>query len=81
MVPRGELGLIIAGLALSRGVIAESVYVETVWMVILTSIIAPVILSKLYRITPTEVEEPKKPKISPIPPPPTPPEPEEQEVS
>jgi len=81
MVPRGELGLIIAGLALSRGVVAEPIYVETVWMVILTSIIAPVILSKLYRIPPTEAKEPEKPKISPIPPPPTPPEPEEQEVS
>jgi len=77
MTPRGELGVIIANLALSAGVIDEAIYVEAVWMVILTSIIAPVILAKLYRAAPPEeVEEVKKPPSPPtMPPPPTPPKP------
>jgi Kef-type K+ transport system membrane component KefB len=49
MIPRGELGLIIASLALSKGVIGQDLYAQAVWMVVLTSIIAPIILSKMYR--------------------------------
>lgn len=49
MIPRGELGLIIASLALSKGVIGQDIYAQAVWMVVLTSIIAPIILSKMYR--------------------------------
>ena len=72
MIPRGELGLIIANLALSRGVVGEAVYVEVVWMVILTSLIAPVILSRMYYMKPEEVVEAEKPSVSPVPPPPKP---------
>ena len=50
MIPRGELGLIIASLALSKGVIGRDLYAQAVWMVVLTSIIAPVILSRMYRV-------------------------------
>jgi len=50
MIPRGELGLIIASLALSKGVIGQDLYAQAVWMVILTSIIAPIILSRMYRM-------------------------------
>jgi len=83
MVPRGELGIIIASLALSRGVIGEEIYVQAIWMVILTSVIAPVILARMYHIRPKEEAEAGKPPISPIPPPPKPePEPraDEEEV-
>ncbi|MCD6591464.1 MAG: cation:proton antiporter [Thaumarchaeota archaeon] len=72
MIPRGELGLIIANLALSRGVIGEEIYVQAIWMVVLTSIIAPVILARMYYIKPKEVAEAEKPPVSPIPPPPKP---------
>ena len=48
MIPRGELGLIIASLALSKGVIGHDLYAQVVWMVVLTSIIAPIILSRMY---------------------------------
>lgn len=83
MVPRGELGLIIANLALSRGVVKEAVYVEVVWMVILTSLIAPVLLSRMYYVKPEEAVEAEKPPVSPVPPPPKPEleePPEEMEV-
>ncbi|MEM0451529.1 MAG: cation:proton antiporter [Nitrososphaerota archaeon] len=49
MVPRGELGLVIAALALKEMVIDQNIYVESIGMVMLTSIIAPIILSILYR--------------------------------
>jgi len=50
MIPRGELGLIIASLALNKGVIGQDLYAQAVWMVVLTSIIAPIILSRMYRV-------------------------------
>lgn len=74
MIPRGELGLIIASLALSSGVVSEAVYVEVVWMVILTSIIAPIILSQMYH-----VKKPRRAAEAEIPPPPKPPTPMEYE--
>ncbi|MEM1584122.1 MAG: cation:proton antiporter [Nitrososphaerota archaeon] len=51
MVPRGELGLVIASLGLSRGLISQTIYIQAVGMVILTSFITPIILSRLYRET------------------------------
>jgi len=69
MIPRGELSLIIASIALSKGVVAESVYVQTVSMVILTSIIAPTILSRLYRVSQKGGSEQVKELGAPPPPP------------
>jgi len=69
MIPRGELSLIIANIALSKGVVAESVYVQTVSMVILTSIIAPTILSRLYRVSQKGGSEQVKELGAPPPPP------------
>jgi len=48
MVPRGEVGLIIAGLGISSGVISGSLYLELVGMVILTTILAPILLARIY---------------------------------
>lgn len=49
MVPRGELGLVIASLGLSKGLISQPIlYIQAVGMVILTSLITPIILSRLY---------------------------------
>ena len=56
MIPRGEIGLIIAAIGLKRGVLPETIYMESIGMVIITSLIAPIILSKLYEAIPTEAE-------------------------
>ena len=56
MIPRGEIGLIIAAIGLNRGILPETIYVESIGMVILTSLIAPMILSKLFEMAPTEAE-------------------------
>ena len=50
MVPRGEVGLVIAGIALEQGVVSRSLYAEIIGMVLLTSIIGPILLQRLYHM-------------------------------
>lgn len=47
MVPRGEVGIIIASLGLQAGIIMDSTYAIIIAMCLLTSIIAPPVLRKL----------------------------------
>jgi Kef-type K+ transport system membrane component KefB len=49
MVPRGEVGLIFAGVGLAAGVIAEDLYSALVAVVMLTTFAAPPWLRALYR--------------------------------
>jgi Kef-type K+ transport system membrane component KefB len=49
MVPRGEVGLIFAGVGLSAGVIAEDLYSALIVVVMLTTFAAPPWLRALYR--------------------------------
>jgi Kef-type K+ transport system membrane component KefB len=49
MVPRGEVGLIFAGVGLSAGVIAEDLYSAIIVVVMLTTFAAPPWLKALYR--------------------------------
>ena len=48
MVPRGEVGLIFAGIGLSTAVIDERVYAAVVVMVVVTTFISPPWLKRLY---------------------------------
>ena len=57
MISRGEVGLVIAGLALSSQSINQDEYAALVGVVILTTIISPIVLKYLYRAKkPKEVE-------------------------
>ena len=49
MISRGEVGLIVAGVGLSAGVLTSSVYSTMVLMVIATRIITPIWLKMDYR--------------------------------
>jgi Kef-type K+ transport system membrane component KefB len=49
MIPRGEVGLIFAGIGLSAGVILPPLYASLVVMVMLTTFVAPPWLKALYR--------------------------------
>jgi Kef-type K+ transport system membrane component KefB len=49
MVSRGEVGLIVAGVGLSSGVLTSNVYTTIVLMVAATSIITPIWLKMEYR--------------------------------
>lgn len=53
MIPRGEVGMVVAQIGLSLGVIAQSIYDAVVFMSIATTIIAPPLLNMAFR----EVEE------------------------
>jgi len=49
MMPRGEVGIIVASIGLSSGVLSEDLYAVVVLMSVMTTIIAPPILSSLFR--------------------------------
>jgi Kef-type K+ transport system membrane component KefB len=52
MVPRGEVGMVVAQLGLTLGVISQPVYGVTVFMAILTTLVAPPLLSFAFRHEP-----------------------------
>ncbi len=49
MVPRGEVGMVVAQLGLSMGVIPNDVYGVVVFMAVATTLIAPLLLNFAYR--------------------------------
>jgi Kef-type K+ transport system membrane component KefB len=49
MISRGEVGLIVAGVGLSSGVLTGDVYTTIVLMVAVTTIITPIWLKMDYR--------------------------------
>ena len=50
MTPRGEVALIIAGIGLSQGIIGQSLFGVSIMMTIITTLIAPVVLIRLFGI-------------------------------
>ena len=48
MIPRGEVGLIFAGIGLAGGVVTQDLYSALVVMVMLTTFVAPPWLKALY---------------------------------
>lgn len=58
MIPRGEVGMVVAQIGLSLGVIAQHVYGVVVFMSVLTTMVAPPLIAWSYRgIQPTKKEE------------------------
>jgi Kef-type K+ transport system membrane component KefB len=49
MIPRGEVGMVVAQIGLSRGSISQEVYGIAVFMAVATTVIAPPLLSIAYR--------------------------------
>lgn len=49
MVPRGEVGIVVAQIGLGMGVISNSVYGIVIFMAIATTLIAPPFLTRLFR--------------------------------
>ncbi|MGE5637614.1 MAG: cation:proton antiporter [Chloroflexota bacterium] len=54
MISRGEVGLIVAGVAISAGAITQSTYATILGMIMITTILAPVLLRKAYSKEPAE---------------------------
>jgi Kef-type K+ transport system membrane component KefB len=55
MVPRGEVGIIVASLGMTAGVFTGEIYAIIISMSLLTSIIAPPLLSHLLKDAPPEI--------------------------
>jgi Kef-type K+ transport systems, membrane components len=49
MVPRGEVGMVVAQIGLGMGVITDSVYAVVVFMTVATTLVAPPMLKLAYR--------------------------------
>ena len=49
MIPRGEVGIIVASIGLSLGVFTDSMYTVVILMTLATSVIAPPLISWTYR--------------------------------
>jgi Kef-type K+ transport system membrane component KefB len=49
MISRGEVGLIIAGVGVSAGVLASDTYTSIIIMVAATTIITPILLKIMYK--------------------------------
>ncbi len=67
MVPRGEVGIVVAGLGLSTGAIEGEIYSVVVGMAIITTLIVPPLLPALVRRAagPTEPEDDGSPGPTP----------------
>lgn len=56
MISRGEVGLIVAGIGVSSGVLSSNVYTAIIIMVAVTTLITPVWLKKVYSKEPHSVD-------------------------
>ena len=52
MIPRGEVGMVVAQIGLNLGVIAHGVYATIVFMSVATTLIAPPLLKLAFRGAP-----------------------------
>ncbi len=58
MVPRGEVGIVVAGIGLSAGAISTDVYISVIGMVILTTVVAPFLIKVAFRPQPSPTGSP-----------------------
>jgi Kef-type K+ transport system membrane component KefB len=54
MISRGEVGLIVAGVAISAGAISQSIYAAILGMIMITTVLAPILLRRAYDKEPPE---------------------------
>ena len=56
MVPRGEVGMVVAQIGLGLGVVSQPIYGVVVFMAVMTTVVAPPLLNWAYRGADTEDE-------------------------
>jgi len=59
MISRGEVGLIVAGVAISAGAITQSIYAAILGVIMITTILGPLLLRRTCEKEPPEEELPK----------------------
>jgi len=57
MISRGEVGLIVAGIGVSSGVLSSNVYTAIILMVAVTTVITPIWLKRVYNKEPSLVSD------------------------
>jgi Na+:H+ antiporter len=57
MISRGEVGLIVAGIGVSSGVLSSNIYTTVIIMVAVTTLITPVWLKKAYNKEPAAIDQ------------------------
>jgi Kef-type K+ transport system membrane component KefB len=72
MISRGEVGLIVAGVAISAGAITQSTYAAILGMIMITTVLAPILLRRAFSketpeeaLTQTEAEDTTAPDYIP----------------
>ncbi len=61
MIPRGEVGMVVAQIGLQFGVIPQTIYASTVFMSVATTIVAPPLLKWAFRDAAAELEMQRAP--------------------
>lgn len=61
MISRGEVGLIVAGVGITSGILTSDVYTAIIIMVALTTIITPLWLKRVYKRNTSEIVPPSLP--------------------
>ena len=64
MISRGEVGLIVAGVAITSGIITQSMYAAIIGMVMVTTVVTPILLKRSYDNAPPEEPEAREPPDS-----------------
>lgn len=62
MISRGEVGLIVAGIGVSSGVLSSNVYTTIIIMVAVTTLITPIWLKKAYSQEPADTNDKSEPE-------------------
>jgi Kef-type K+ transport system membrane component KefB len=65
MISRGEVGLIVAGVAISAGAITQSTYAAILGMIMITTVLAPLLLRRAYDKEPQEESNQTCPEDAP----------------
>ena len=62
MIPRGEVGMVVAQIGLGFGIISQNVYSVVVFMSVATTIVAPPLIKVAYRrmVEAGQAEEPEE---------------------
>ena len=61
MVPRGEVGMVVAQIGASAGIVSQKAYGVVVVMAVMTTVVAPVLLNWTFG---TMISEPEESPIS-----------------
>lgn len=57
MISRGEVGLIVAGIGVTTGVLSSNIYTTVIIMIAITTLVTPVWLKRAYSKEPPDIND------------------------